>query len=172
MRVIFAFGVSDSMFLSAEGQMILRDQISPELAKEIISSAKHDLVVGLNPSHAASISVMQQRFGIEVVIPERAPKIDLQAGDCLVLMGISGLPRLEGRHEYTEEEVNNAKFTFSTWRVYSRPAFQGWMAQGMCGGGGNTEWGEAVAYPEEVDIPKAVYGDYADGVGILFPEKE
>jgi hypothetical protein len=29
---------------------------------------------------------------------------------------VRGLPRLEDRHEYTEEEVAGATFTFTVWR--------------------------------------------------------
>lgn len=172
MAVIFAFGVSDSMLLGSEGQMILRDQVSPEQAKEIISFAKAqgNLVVGLNPSHAASIDVMQKRFGIEVQIPERAPKIELQHGNVLVLMGISGLPRLEGRHEYTQEEVNNAKFTFSTWRIYKRPQFFGLMCQGMMDGGGNSEVSPYVPLPEMAVIPEAFLWDQDREICIHFPD--
>lgn len=32
-------------------------------------------------------------------------------------MGVSGLPRLEGRHEYTQAEIDGAKFDFSLWTV-------------------------------------------------------
>lgn len=172
MSVFFTFGVSDSMLLGSEGQMILRDQITPEEAKEIISfaQARDNLVVGLNPSHAASISVMQKRFGIEVKIPERAPKIQLQHGNVLVLMGISGLPRLEGRHEYTPEEVAQATFTFSTWRIYKRPQFFGLMCQGMVDGGGNSEVSPYVPLPEMAEIPEAVLGDRDGGICIHFPE--
>jgi hypothetical protein len=32
-------------------------------------------------------------------------------------MGVRGLPRLEGRHEYTEEEIAAATFSFSEYTV-------------------------------------------------------
>jgi len=48
---------------------------------------------------------------------EKAPVVKIVAGDSLLLMTISGLPRLEGRHEYTAEEVAGAKFRFAIYSV-------------------------------------------------------
>jgi len=58
---------------------------------------------------------MRSRYGFDVPVPEKAPFANLQTGDSLVVMGVRGLPRLEGRHEYTEEEIASATFTFSVW---------------------------------------------------------
>ena len=58
---------------------------------------------------------MHSRYGFNVPVPEKAPFAKLAAGDSLVVMGVVGLPRLEGRHEYTEEEIASARFNFSVW---------------------------------------------------------
>lgn len=50
-------------------------------------------------------------------IPQKAPVVALKKGDRLLVMGVSGLPRLEGRHEYTAEEVAAAKFRFGLYTV-------------------------------------------------------
>ena len=60
---------------------------------------------------------METRFGVNVEIPAKAPSVSLQNGDRLVVLGVAGLPRLEGRHEYTTEEVANAKFSFALFTV-------------------------------------------------------
>ncbi len=60
---------------------------------------------------------MRRRFGIEVPIPERAPRVLLESGDSVVVMGVRGLPRLEDRHEYTDSEVEGAQFSFSIFSV-------------------------------------------------------
>jgi hypothetical protein len=123
MRIIFGFGVSDSMFLQHNGQIIVRRELTPEGAQLIVAKATEEgiLVPAVNPSHKTSLEVMEKRFGISVPVPEVAPKVSLQHGDTLVLMGISGLPRLQDRHEYTSEEVNAATFTFSAWTVIETP---------------------------------------------------
>jgi len=70
----------------------------------------------LNPSHRLTIEAMRSRYGIDVPVPEKAPFANLAKGDSLVTMGVRGLPRLEDRHEYTQEEVVSATFTFTVWK--------------------------------------------------------
>jgi len=94
--------------------LISRRDVSAEKVREMV---KAGVVPCLNPSHAASIAVMRDRFGIDVPIPEKAPIVALEPGDSLIVMGISGLPRLEGRHEYTSEEVARARFRFGVYEI-------------------------------------------------------
>lgn len=110
-KTYFGFGIAPSMFPDGGFR---KETLSVEQAKAVIAGG---VVSCLNPSHKASIGVMQSRFGISVEIPPKAPSIALQAGDRLVVMGIGGLPRLEGRHEYTADEVNGAKFSFAMFTV-------------------------------------------------------
>jgi hypothetical protein len=60
---------------------------------------------------------MKEKFGLNVAIPAMAPRVALNAGDSVIVMGVRGLIRLEGRHEYTEEEVAQATFQFSMYTV-------------------------------------------------------
>lgn len=112
MKTFFGFGIAPSMFPTT--CTIRKETLSVEQAKGIIAEG---VVSCLNPSHKASIDVMESRFGVNVEIPTKAPSVSLQNGDRLVVMGVSGLPRLEGRHEYTQEEVDGAKFAFSLFIV-------------------------------------------------------
>ena len=112
MKTYFGFGIAPSMF--PEDCIITKHGLSVEQAKDIIAAG---VVSCLNPSHKSSIEVMKNRFGVSVEIPTTAPSVKLQHGDRLVVMGVSGLPRLENRHEYTQTEVEGAKFTFSVWGV-------------------------------------------------------
>ena len=112
MKTYFGFGIAPSMFPG--NCTITKCELSVEQSKEIIVGG---VVSCLNPSHKASIDVMQTRFGISVEIPLKAPSVALQSGDRLVVMGVSGLPRLENRHEYTSEEVAGAKFNFALFTV-------------------------------------------------------
>lgn len=112
-NVFFGFALADSMF---NGDCaIVRTAISVEEVKRMAGNG--ELVPCLNPSHAATIAAMKERFGIEVEIPETPPKVVLNLGDALIVMGVRGLPRLTDRHEYTEEEINAAAFTFSKYTV-------------------------------------------------------
>ena len=112
MKTYFGFGIAPSMF--PPNCSIRKEELSPEGAKVVIAGG---VVPCLNPSHKASIEVMETRFGVKVEIPPKAPSVALVAGDRLVVMGVAGLPRLEGRHEYTPEEVVGAKFSFALFTV-------------------------------------------------------
>lgn len=109
----FGFALADSMF--SGDCTIVRSTITSEEVKKMAENG--ELVPCLNPSHAATIAAMRERFGIEVEIPETPPKVVLNLGDALIVMGVRGLPRLTDRHEYTEEEINAATFTFSKYYV-------------------------------------------------------
>jgi len=112
MKTFFGFGIAPSMFPA--NCTIGKRELTVEQAKAVIAEG---VVSCLNPSHQASIGVMENRFGVKVEIPTKAPSVTLQVGDRLVVMGVSGLPRLEGRHEYTTDEVAGAKFAFALFTV-------------------------------------------------------
>lgn len=116
-KLYFGFGIADSMF---NGNVTVeRTELAPMVARSLIETAAKEerLQPCLNPSHAETIRVMRERYGIEVPIPTKAPVVGLSIGDSLLVMAVSGLPRLEGRHEYTKEEVDSAKFRFALWTV-------------------------------------------------------
>ena len=112
MKVYFGFAVADSMF--PEECRIVKHQLTAEMVKVGIEKGA---IPCLNPSHTATIEAMRERFGIEVVIPEKAPMVNLQYGDSVIVMSVRGLPRLEGRHEYTPEEIEKASFAFAEYTV-------------------------------------------------------
>lgn len=106
------FAISDSMF---EGDVsISRRKLSPAEAKRLMPSA----LPCVNPSHTSTIDALKRRYGIDIAVPQTAPVIKLEPGDRLVVIGVRGLPRLEGRHEYTQQEIEAADFGFSLWEVH------------------------------------------------------
>ncbi|OHA19008.1 MAG: hypothetical protein A3C08_03710 [Candidatus Taylorbacteria bacterium RIFCSPHIGHO2_02_FULL_47_18] len=111
-KTYFGFGIAPSMFPA--NCTIRKETLTVEQAKELIAGG---VVSCLNPSHKSSIDVMQTRFGISVEIPPKAPSVVVQSGERALVMGVSGLPRLENRHEYTPEEVVGAKFSFALFTV-------------------------------------------------------
>ena len=112
MSTYFGFGIAPSMFPDSCG--IVRQPLS---LKDVQVAVTMGVISCLNPSHQTTINVMEERFGLVVHIPERAPVVLLKPGDAIIVMGVSGLPRLEGRHEYTDKEIAAAKFTFSRFAV-------------------------------------------------------
>lgn len=112
MKSYFGFAIADSMF-PAECRISKR-QLTVEMVKIGVANGA---IPCLNPSHTATIAAMRERFGIDVVIPEKPPIVSLHPGDSVIVMAVRGLPRLEGRHEYTPEEIAGATFSFSEYLV-------------------------------------------------------
>lgn len=110
----FGFALADGMFDVSGECMIKRQPMTIEEAKAKIEQGVDPC---LNPSHAPTIDAMRQRFDINVPIPEKAPFANVNHGDSVLVMGVRGLPRLEGRHEYTEEEIKGATFKFTLYTV-------------------------------------------------------
>lgn len=94
--------------------VIRRESLSAEQVKEEV---QRGVVPCLNPSHSATIHAMTNRFGIEVAIPVEPPRVALNHGDSVIVMGVRGLPRMTDRHEYTAEEVAQATFQFAKYTV-------------------------------------------------------
>lgn len=111
MKTFFGFGLADSMF--PPDCKISRQPLTDEQTQALITEG---VVSCLNPSHSATVTVMRAR-GFDVEIPPSAPLVKLAPGDRLVVFGVSGLPRLEGRHEYTAEEIEAAKFRVGLYTV-------------------------------------------------------
>lgn len=111
MTTYFGFAVADSMF--PDTCEVSRRPLNVEEVKGMMP----DLVSCLNPSHAPTINAAKSRFGLDVVIPEKAPQVKLSRGDRVVVMSVRGLGRLENRHEYTAEEIEKATFAFGMWTV-------------------------------------------------------
>lgn len=112
MTVFFGFALADSMFngdVDIRRQSLTVDAVKAKIAAGVASCC--------NPSHSATIAAMRSRFGIDVEIPQTPPRVSLNSGDSVIVMGVRGLPRLTDRHEYTDEEVGKAAFVFSEYTV-------------------------------------------------------
>ena len=109
---IFGFAIADSMFTAdctIKRQSLTLDDVKAQIG---------EVVPCLNPSHTATIVAMNTRFGLDVAIPEIAPKVALGVGDSVIVMGVRGLPRLDAtRHEYTDDEIAQASFVFTKYTV-------------------------------------------------------
>jgi len=106
-KLYVGFAFAESMV--EDGAVASFSTVSVEEAKNLLQS---DYVSACNPSHRATVVALKGRFGIDVRVPEKAPIVALNPGDRILVMKPGGLPRLEGRSEYTEEEVAKATFVF------------------------------------------------------------
>lgn len=115
-KMFFGFALADSML--SDG-VIKRKTLDVDYAKYLIENHPYsdELTVCLNPSHVATIKAMEARYGIHVDIPATPPQVKLEHGDSLIVMGVRGLPRLTDRHEYTDEEIANATFSFALYTM-------------------------------------------------------
>lgn len=111
MKKFFGFALADSMF---SGDCTIRRRA---LSVDEVKAMAKEFTPCLNPSHKATIDAMRTRFGINVEIPEQPPRVSVGSGDSMIVMGVRGLPRLTDRHEYTEEEIAAATFSFSEYTV-------------------------------------------------------
>lgn len=110
-KTFFGFALADSMFT---GDCIIKRRM---LTVDEVKEMAPGFTPCLNPSHQATINAMHSRFGIEVEIPDAPPRVVLNSGDSVVVMGVRGLPRLTDRHEYTEDEIASATFSFAEYTV-------------------------------------------------------
>lgn len=117
-KTFFGFGMADNMFPTYCN--LSRKPLTVDAARELLMN--ESVVSCLNPSHKLTIDVMENRFNVRVAIPEKAINVKLETGDRLVVMAVSGLPRLVDRHEYTTEEIAGAKFQFALWNVMDASA--------------------------------------------------
>ena len=113
-KIYFGFALADGMFAAAGNCSIRRRKLTVEQVRAEVEAGVEPC---LNPSHAATIHAMRDRFGIDVPIPAAPPKVDVGDGDSVIVMGVRGLPRLTDRHEYTAEEVAAATFEFAEYLV-------------------------------------------------------
>jgi len=111
-KTFFGFALADGMF---QGDCVIKrvtltaDQAKAEIEAGAISCC--------NPSHVATIEAAKARFGIAPSIPETPPRVNVQSGDSVIVMGVRGLPRMTDRHEYTADEIAQATFAFSKYTV-------------------------------------------------------
>ena len=112
MKKFFGFALADSMFV--DDCNITRRAVSVDEVKAMVAQGVESCC---NFSHSATIDAMRSRFGIDVSVPETPSRVVLGFGDSIIVMGVRGLPRLTNRHEYTEEEIASATFTFAMYTV-------------------------------------------------------
>lgn len=106
-----SLAISDTMFPAGE---LYKESMSAETAQNWLYS--NQFVSAANPSHATTFDALSRKFGIDLPIPDRAPKVALERGDNLLVFQ-ANLPRLAEGERHSDETVENAEFRFSLWTV-------------------------------------------------------
>lgn len=112
MTTFISLAISDTMFPSEASMSKL--SINPSRVNQILE--RESVVSALNPSHKSTIDVIKRKFGIDLPIPDRAPKVSLQSGDALIVVQAQ-LPRLAEGEVHSAETVEHAAIKFSLWKV-------------------------------------------------------
>lgn len=101
-------------YFSFEGHITLsRKELPRGKAIEILSN--DETIVSLDPSQRAIVKIMNNYLNTHIEIPENPVEVFLERGDSVLIMQVRGLPQLTDRHEYTQEEIDDADFVFSLW---------------------------------------------------------
>lgn len=112
-RTFVGLAMSSTMF--AEEALLVRMPIGAQRVMDIAES--EECVSCVNPSHAATIDALREKFGITLPIPETAPKVSLEPGDTLVVLSARFSRRLAEGERYSAEEVAAATFEFVAYAV-------------------------------------------------------
>lgn len=113
MTTYFGFAIADGMFPANSSST--RRPISVGEAKERMKAGYTSCC---NPQHKATNAAAKARYDLDITVPEKAPMVSLNTGDEVIVMSVRGLPRLEeNRHEYHDEEIAKATFSFGLWTV-------------------------------------------------------
>ena len=113
MATYVSLAISDTMF-PTECSLSKQSISAGEVAASLRSG--DEIISALNPSHASTIDVIRRKFDLSLPIPERAPKVNLQSGDALIVLQAQ-LPRLAEGEVHSQETVENAQIKFSLWQV-------------------------------------------------------
>lgn len=114
MTTYFGFEMNATMFPSVSHDL----RVDYLKATEFITKVHNpNVVVCCNSAHKATINAMYRLYGLRlyclrVEIPKTPPLVKLDFGDRLLVLMVSGLPRLTDRHEYNDSEINQASFDF------------------------------------------------------------
>lgn len=111
MTAFFGFAIADSMFPTT--CTVSRKSLTVDEVRVKLTTAQ----MCVNPSHKPTIDAAVSKYGLAITVPEKAPLVNLKNGDSVIVMSVRGLPRLEGRHEYTADEIDKATFSFGEWTV-------------------------------------------------------
>jgi len=111
-KTYVGLAIADGMF--AENAQAKRRQLTVDEAQGLIGT---DVVSCCNPSHRTTLDALQQKFGITVPIPEKAPFVKLAPGDRVVVLSARFPRRLNEGETWTAEDVGKAEFKFGLWEV-------------------------------------------------------
>ena len=114
-EVYVSLNLSNTMLTGIGKGTITREEVSVDYLKKLFE--KYGVIVSAKPEQARLLQIVNETFDLGLEVPE-----ELKQHRRLVVINVQGLRRKGGSllPEYTEEEFNEATFTFVKYYVQSR----------------------------------------------------
>ena len=120
-EVFVSFSLSNTMFSGLGKGTITREEVSADYLKDLFQ--KYGVMVSAKPEQRKLLERVNTIYDLGLDIPETLKIIQLsEKNRRLVLIDVQGLRRVNGSllPEYTEEEFQEATFSFVKYYVQSR----------------------------------------------------
>ena len=120
-EVFVSFSLSNTMFSGLGKGTITREEVSADYLKDLFQ--KYGVMVSAKPVQRKLLERVNTIYDLGLDIPETLKIIQLsEKNRRLVLIAVQGLRRVNGSllPEYTEEEFQEATFSFVKYYVQSR----------------------------------------------------
>ena len=120
-EVFVSFSLSNTMLSGIGKGTITREQVSADYLKDLFQ--KHGVVVSAKPEQRKFLEKVNQVYDLKLDIPDQLKIVQLsEKNRRLVVIVVQGVARTGGSllPEYTEEEMQEATFSFVKYYVQSR----------------------------------------------------
>lgn len=120
-EVFVSFSLSNTMFSGIGKGTITREDVSADYLKNLFK--KYGVIVSAKPEQRKLLERVNEIYDLGLDIPDNLRIIQLsEKNRRLVLISVQGLKRVNGSllPEYTEEEFQEATFSFVKYYVQSR----------------------------------------------------
>ena len=120
-EVFVSFSLSNTMFSGIGKGTITREEVSADYLKDLFS--KYGVIVSAKPEQRKLLELVNSTYDLGLEIPESLKLFQLsEKNRRVVIISVQGLRRHNGSllPEYTEEEFQEATFSFVKYYVQSR----------------------------------------------------
>ncbi|MBE6995714.1 MAG: hypothetical protein E7429_03140 [Ruminococcaceae bacterium] len=120
-EVYVSFSLSNTMFTGIGKGTITREDVSVDYLKNLFK--KYGVIISAKPEQRRLLDLVNDIYGLDLQIPENLKLIQLsEKHRRLVVISVHGLRRVNGSllPEYTDEEFQEATFSFVKYYVQSR----------------------------------------------------
>lgn len=120
-EVYVSLNLSNTMLTGIGKGTITREQVSVDYLKQLF--AKYGVIVSAKPEQRRLLEIINENYNLDLEIPDSLKLFQLsETHRRLVVINVQGLRRKNGSllPEYTEEEFNEATFSFVKYYVQTK----------------------------------------------------